>query len=54
MVDQFTFELMVTFIESLSLAHKDDKSLGKNYVFLFPIIPTASEYYAINLQIGDF
>ncbi len=28
MVDVFTFEIMANFVESLALAHHDDKSLG--------------------------
>ena len=27
-MDMFTFEIMVNFVESLALAHHDDKSLG--------------------------
>lgn len=29
LVDQFTFDLLKHFVESLAIAHKDDKSLGK-------------------------
>ena len=30
-MDQFTFELLVVFVESLALAHDDDKSLCEYY-----------------------
>lgn len=33
LVDMFVFELLVTFIESLALAHSDDKALG-NYSYV--------------------
>ena len=28
LIDIFTFEIMVNFVESLALAHHDDKSMG--------------------------
>ena len=30
LVDQFVFEILVTFINSLALAHHDDKAIGKH------------------------
>ena len=29
-MDMFTLEILVIYLESLAMAHKDDKSLGKN------------------------
>lgn len=29
LVDMFTFEILVVFVESLAIAHSDDKSLGQ-------------------------
>jgi len=34
-VDQFVFEVLVVFVESLALAHFDEKSLGKTRHILF-------------------
>ena len=34
----FTFELLVHFVESLSIAHGDEKSLGKIFLFIFLLI----------------
>lgn len=31
LVDQFVFEALVTYVESLALSHTDDKSLGRSY-----------------------
>lgn len=35
LVDQFVFEVLVIFVESLALAHSDEQSMGNNYSFLF-------------------
>lgn len=35
LVDQFVFEVLVIFVESLALAHSDEQSIGNNYSFLF-------------------
>lgn len=35
LVDQFVFEVLVIFVESLALAHSDEQSMGNNYLFLF-------------------
>ncbi len=43
-MDLFTFELMVTFVESLSLAHKDDKSLGKYFTYFSLIYNPGQEH----------
>ena len=29
LVDQFAFEILVTYVQSLAMAHNDDKALGK-------------------------
>lgn len=34
-MDQFVFEVLVIFVESLALAHSDEQSMGNNYSFLF-------------------
>lgn len=34
LVDQFVFEILVIFVESLALAHSDEQSMGNNYSFL--------------------
>lgn len=31
LVEQFVFEALVTYMESLALAHTDEKSLGRSY-----------------------
>lgn len=31
LVDQFVFEVLVVFVESLALAHSDEQSMGNNY-----------------------
>lgn len=35
LVDQFVFEVLVIFVESLALAHSDEQSMGNNYSFFF-------------------
>lgn len=35
MVDQFVFEILVVFVESLSLAHSDEPSMGNFFSPLF-------------------
>lgn len=35
LVDQFVFEVLVIFVESLALAHSDEQSMGNNSSFLF-------------------
>jgi hypothetical protein len=35
LVDTFTFQLLVHFVESLGMAHSDEKSLGKLGLQLF-------------------
>ena len=37
-MNMFTFELLVHFVESLSIAHGDEKSLGKIFLFIFLLI----------------
>lgn len=37
-MEQFVFEVLVVFVESLALAHSDEKSLGT----LLPLHPTLS------------
>ena len=34
LVDMFTLEILVIYLESLAMAHKDDKSLGKHCAFV--------------------
>ena len=34
LVTRFTFQILVVFVESLALAHADDKSLGNHYRIL--------------------
>ncbi len=41
LVEQFVFEVLVVFVESLALAHFDEKSLGKKLNWTFFIIKTS-------------
>lgn len=49
LVDQFVFEVLVIFIESLALAHADERSLG-NYSFV-KSINFVSEGIYVNLNV---
>lgn len=37
-MEQFVFEVLVVFVESLALAHADEKSMGKTMCFLFRLL----------------
>jgi len=45
LVDTYTFEILVHFVESLAIAHKDDKSLGRFSCRLFKEIIEHSAVY---------
>ena len=35
LVDNFTIEILVIYLESLAMAHEDEKSLGESSVYIF-------------------
>lgn len=45
LVDQFVFEVLVIFVESLALAHSDEQSMGNNYSFYSCIWIICAAFY---------